>query len=623
MAKMVQNYILLEVAGRGQFGEVYQARHKETSELFAIKMFDSTKLQKSLVYQEMLIDEIQCLRKISHQRIVRFHEWFKTSNHIYLTYDFCYGGNLDEVIKHYKFLQEDVVLSHVFKQIIEGFLIIKKSHIIHNDIKPSNILFKQTNMGTGPQSQLLKNDICIADFGFCKYVGEFDKDESKIISQELTTAIRGSPIYMAPEIIQGSTIDYSSDVYSLGVVFYEMLQGACPFEDTVIESLLIKKKECKLAFPHPISEFAQQLCRSMLEVDPKKRITIEEVANLIGVDILKINQEYLNSQIQSNSVAASNAQASGNNQLDNQYQQQRMNSSKVDYSTISQVDGNQQEDNQKIKNYQERRKIKHELGLGEKQATVGQNDAQYEKLQRIMSQSNTSKESILEVNKKIIKQRNKMIYVNNMISAVIDLNLYENSVLVVLILMKQMQNLCNKLIAQIRSTELTDFKISPSHWSKYKMSSDYETVLNYLLIEQKEIQKNVVTFIERLSPEEQSSFEKIESSLSSSTTSFTSTLNQTTNLQENENYIKVLKEYCTKVKDKAIEFEKQDKKQISYRMLMHLNNVLDGFDIDTFFSKFMIDGIKRLSYQTYFRVIESFSYEDFVQLINFKLQKYI
>lgn len=72
----------------------------------------------------------------------------------------------------------------------------------------------------------------------------------------MTTAIRGSPIYMAPEIICGSMIDYSSDVYSLGVVLYEMLQGVCPFEDTVIEKLLAKKKECKLLFSNPISESA-------------------------------------------------------------------------------------------------------------------------------------------------------------------------------------------------------------------------------------------------------------------------------------------------------------------------------------------------------------------------------
>lgn len=102
MSKIVSNYLLLEVVGKGQFGEVFKARHIDTNNEFAIKMFDSSRVLSSSICQEMFIDEIQCLRRVRNRRIVRFHEWIKTTKHFYFVYELCSGGTLEDVISNLK-----------------------------------------------------------------------------------------------------------------------------------------------------------------------------------------------------------------------------------------------------------------------------------------------------------------------------------------------------------------------------------------------------------------------------------------------------------------------------------------------------------------------------------------
>jgi len=136
--------------------------------------------------------------------------------------------------------------------------------ILHRDLKPSNILFHNKK-------------IKIADFGFCKpLAGAFDSAETMV----------GSPIYMAPEILKGQPYNLKADLYSLGVVLYEMLYGVCPYEDSTIPGLLAQIQKGRMVFHNynKISKSTENLLKRMIEPMQSKRIEWDELFEYFLMD---------------------------------------------------------------------------------------------------------------------------------------------------------------------------------------------------------------------------------------------------------------------------------------------------------------------------------------------------
>lgn len=154
MSKVIENYILAEVIGSGQYGKVYKAKNMKNEEIVAIKVVKLDKFREIPKLHEFTINEIQTLSKIENPNVVRFIEMLKTSNNMYLIYEFCNGDTLEAFIQKRKFLTEPETMK-IFAQILNAFRCLVKENILHRDLKPSNILF---NDGV----------IKIADFGFCK-----------------------------------------------------------------------------------------------------------------------------------------------------------------------------------------------------------------------------------------------------------------------------------------------------------------------------------------------------------------------------------------------------------------------------------------------------------------------
>lgn len=141
----------------------------------------------------------------------------------------------------------------ICRQIVDAFKVLNKSRIMHRDLKPDNIL-------------LHDGQIKLGDFGFCK---------SLETTVDMAATMLGSPIYMAPEVLRGESYTSKADMWSLGVVVFEMLFGFCPFESNSIAKLISVLRENELKIPlevNPISEKTQTLLRRMLTKEPNYRI---------------------------------------------------------------------------------------------------------------------------------------------------------------------------------------------------------------------------------------------------------------------------------------------------------------------------------------------------------------
>ena len=272
MSKIVDNYLLLAVVGSGQFGDVYRAKRIDNGEEVAIKTIRLDRFKNAPKLHEMTKNEVDILTKIDNPHIIKMQKVLKTQNHIYIIYELCTGGNLEELLDKKKFLPEAEALEY-FRQILDGCKTLYSFKILHRDLKPSNILFH-------------KGSLKIADFGFCKpLTTTFDFADTMV----------GSPIYMAPEILKGQPYNLKVDLYSLGVILYEMLYGTCPYEDSTIPGLLNQINRGKLILHNytKISKSTESLLKKMLEPDQNKRIEWEELFQLFFVEMNLDNKAIL------------------------------------------------------------------------------------------------------------------------------------------------------------------------------------------------------------------------------------------------------------------------------------------------------------------------------------------
>jgi serine/threonine protein kinase len=141
---------------------------------------------------------------------------------------------------------------------MNAFKSLSTNNILHRDIKPDNILIKSGHLK-------------LADFGFCKRMAGPD---------DLTQTILGSPVYMAPEVLNGDMYNIKADIWSLGVVLFEMLFGFCPFNEGSMSDFLKHMDNFKIQIPthiNPISNITEGLLRRMLEKDHFKRISWEDL----------------------------------------------------------------------------------------------------------------------------------------------------------------------------------------------------------------------------------------------------------------------------------------------------------------------------------------------------------
>ena len=206
MKKHISQYKLLSLLGTGGMSEVYLAQDTRIGTKVAIKILDR-KLSKDPEYIKRFKREVEISKTLSHPNIIKIISCGTDKGRYYIVYEYIEGMTLDKYIKSRKLSIKEI--EDVTLQILKGLSCAHSKNIIHRDIKPSNIMISNGN-------------VKILDFGIARAT-----TKSTITK---TGMFMGSPHYTSPEQIDGKKIDHRTDIYSLGIVLYEMVEGKIPFK---------------------------------------------------------------------------------------------------------------------------------------------------------------------------------------------------------------------------------------------------------------------------------------------------------------------------------------------------------------------------------------------------------
>ena len=267
---MSLNYKVLQQLGEGSFGKAFLCEKDSDGSLCVIKQI----LIEGMNEQEKadVLNESNILAKLDHPNIIKFYDVFeskKPKHMINIVTEYADGGDLSEKIKERKNKNGNFTESEIldyFTQICLAIRHIHEKKIIHRDLKSGNIF-------------LMKNGfVKLGDFGIAKnFQRTIDKAKTMV----------GTPYYLSPEMIESKPYDSKSDIWSLGVLLYEMMTFKMPFNANSLASLIIKITRGNYIPPPVIyTKDLRELVSKCLTLDPKNRPTIKEI---LGMPFIKFH----------------------------------------------------------------------------------------------------------------------------------------------------------------------------------------------------------------------------------------------------------------------------------------------------------------------------------------------
>ncbi len=212
-------YEIQSVLGKGGMGVVYKAHDRDLDDIVAIKTLRSEALSADPTLLDRFKQEIRLARKITHPNILRTHDLGETNGLRYLSMEFVKGITLKHLIEQDQLLPLPVAL-RIAKQMCAGLAAAHEVGVIHRDIKPQNIIMEPSG------------SLKLMDFGIARLTQER--------GMTATGTVVGTPDYMSPEQARGLALDFRSDIYSMGVVLYEMFTGSLPFEGDTPLAVVLK-----------------------------------------------------------------------------------------------------------------------------------------------------------------------------------------------------------------------------------------------------------------------------------------------------------------------------------------------------------------------------------------------
>ncbi len=246
-------YDVIEEIGEGGMGIVYKVFDRKIEEKVALKV-----LAPEIAGDEKTIErfrnELKLARKISHRNVCRMYDLSEEEKTQFITMEYVPGENLKSLIRRIGHLSKVKAIS-IARQVCEGLTEAHRLGVVHRDLKPQNIMVDS------------EGNARIMDFGIARSV------RTKSITE--TGMIIGTPEYMSPEQIEGTGIDHQSDLYSLGVILFEMLTGRVPFRGDTPLSVILKHKTEPPPDPRKFDEqipvAISRLILKCMEKDKNKR----------------------------------------------------------------------------------------------------------------------------------------------------------------------------------------------------------------------------------------------------------------------------------------------------------------------------------------------------------------
>ena len=249
-----------KIIGGGSFGQVFLVMNSLNKKLYAIKHMSKKSLYAKLNTLDGIYKEIYIQSRIDHPNILPILYVKETKTDFHLVLEYASNGSLFQFIRKNKYLDEPLAFS-LFIQVVNAVNFLHKNNLIHRDIKPENILLFENNV------------IKLCDFGWCV----------KIEDGQQRGTFCGTTEYMSPELVNHEEYSKEIDVWSLGILLYEMVHGYSPFRpdkpDFKPKDVIRNIRLHKLKFDENISDECKELIYHLLEENPDKRYKVEDIYN--------------------------------------------------------------------------------------------------------------------------------------------------------------------------------------------------------------------------------------------------------------------------------------------------------------------------------------------------------
>eukprot|EP01137_Pigoraptor_chileana_P006815 Opistho-2@51572 len=246
----VNDFALIKVIGKGSFGKVLVAKHKESGTVYAIKVLSKKAIKQRNEVRHIMAERNVLKQNVKHPFLVGLHYSFQTSEKLYFVLDYVNGGELFFHLQREKRFAEPRARFYA-AEITSAIEYLHRVDIVYRDLKPENILLDSDG------------HVVLTDFGLCK---------EGIQPGGTTSTFCGTPEYLAPEVLRKQQYGRPVDWWCLGAVLYEMLVGLPPFYSRDCHEMYNRILHDKLRFPPQVSENARSLLTGLLDRDPTKRI---------------------------------------------------------------------------------------------------------------------------------------------------------------------------------------------------------------------------------------------------------------------------------------------------------------------------------------------------------------
>ncbi|KAM4608180.1 serine/threonine-protein kinase 36 [Discoglossus pictus] len=248
----MERYHVLDLIGEGSFGRVYKGRRKHSGQVVALKFIP--KVGRSEKELKGLKREIQIMRDLRHPNIVRMLDSCETDREVVVVTEYA-EGELFQILEDDGKLSEELVRD-VSAQLVSALYYLHSHRILHRDMKPQNILLGKD--GT----------VKLCDFGFARELS---------LDTLVVRSIKGTPLYMSPELVLERPYDHRSDLWALGCIVYELLVGTPPFYTHSIFQLVSIITQQSVRWPRGVSPELKSFLQGLLTKDPGLRLSWPEL----------------------------------------------------------------------------------------------------------------------------------------------------------------------------------------------------------------------------------------------------------------------------------------------------------------------------------------------------------